>query len=124
MDRTFGFEKGVELAQTAINAAHEEARSALNGIGIVKLMGRESGYIALHSSMASGNVDVVVIPEVKFKMEGLVEHVLHKFNSSRHCVIVVADGAGQDVCTPPNSSKQFDVSFTESKAIVPSLIDN
>ncbi|KAI8802840.1 diphosphate--fructose-6-phosphate 1-phosphotransferase [Cladochytrium replicatum] len=110
MDRTFGFETAVELAQSAVNAAHEEARSALNGIGVVKLMGRESGYIALHASIASGNVDVVLIPEVKFTMEGLVEHVLQKFKSSRHCVIVVAEGAGQDVCTPPNSSKQFDVS--------------
>ena len=78
IDKTFGFDTAVEEAQKAIKAAAVEAKSALNGVGVVKLMGRQSGFIAMHAALASGSVDVCLIPEVPFAMEGpngVVEHI-------------------------------------------------
>ncbi|KAJ1560996.1 hypothetical protein HK096_006385, partial [Nowakowskiella sp. JEL0078] len=98
VERTFGFETAVELAQPAIKAAHEEARSAKNGIGIVKLMGRESGFISLHAALASGDVNLLLLPEMKFTMDGIVKYVAERFKYRRHCVIVVSEGAGQEIC--------------------------
>ncbi|KNE66306.1 hypothetical protein AMAG_10533 [Allomyces macrogynus ATCC 38327] len=53
--KTFGFETAVAMSLDPIAAAHEEARAARGGIGIVKLMGRDSGFIALHAALASGD---------------------------------------------------------------------
>lgn len=64
MDKTFGFDTAVEEAQRAINSAYIEAHSAYHGIGLVKLMGRSSGFIAMQASLASGQVDICLIPEV------------------------------------------------------------
>ncbi|KAJ3105278.1 hypothetical protein HDU97_008301 [Phlyctochytrium planicorne] len=101
VERTFGFETAVEKAQASIIAAHEEARSAKNGIGIVKLMGRESGFIALNASLASGDVNVLLLPEMCFTMDDVLSTVLERFTHRSHCVIVVSEGAGQDLCAPP-----------------------
>ena len=68
--RSFGFESAVAVACQAINAAHEEARGARNGIGLVKLMGRDSGFIAANVSLASGHANFCLIPEVEFKLDG------------------------------------------------------
>ena len=65
IDRCFGFDTAVEEAQRALLAAKVEASSAFKGIGLVKLMGRQSGFIAMQASMASGVVDVCLIPEVR-----------------------------------------------------------
>ncbi|KIZ01731.1 hypothetical protein MNEG_6227 [Monoraphidium neglectum] len=70
IDKCFGFDTAVEEAQRALLAAKVEASSARNGIGLVKLMGRQSGFIAVQASMASGVVDAVLIPEVQFKLDG------------------------------------------------------
>ncbi|KAJ3207111.1 hypothetical protein HDU67_007678 [Dinochytrium kinnereticum] len=101
VERTFGFETAVEKAQASIIAAHEEARSAKNGIGIVKLMGRESGFIALHAALASGDVNILLLPEMTFTMDSVVKTILDRFKTRSHCVIVVSEGAGQDLCAPP-----------------------
>lgn len=101
-DKTFGFDTAVHQAQDAIAAAHYEAKSALGGIGIVKLMGRESGFIAVEASLASGDVNLLFIPEIPFTMEKVMELVLDRIKGpSGHAVIVVAEGAGQDLlaCT-------------------------
>ncbi|KAI9204914.1 diphosphate--fructose-6-phosphate 1-phosphotransferase [Polychytrium aggregatum] len=100
VERTFGFETAVEMAQASIIAAHEEARSARNGIGIVKLMGRESGFIALQASLASGDVNLLLLPEMSFSMDAIVRFVLERFTERSHCVIVVSEGAGQELCAP------------------------
>jgi 6-phosphofructokinase 1 len=100
VERCFGFETAVQMAQASLVAAHEEARSARNGIGIVKLMGRESGFIALNASLASGDVNVLLLPECKFTIQDLVKHVLDRFKTRSHIMIVVAEGAGQDLCAP------------------------
>jgi len=100
VDRTFGFETAIEQAQAPILAAHQEARSVFNGIGLVKLMGRDSGFIALNASISSGDVNIVLLPEAKFTMEELIEYLIIRFKTSEHCVIVCAEGAGQDILPP------------------------
>ncbi|KAG8067409.1 hypothetical protein GUJ93_ZPchr0005g15331 [Zizania palustris] len=70
IDKSFGFDTAVEEAQRAINAAHVEAESAENGVGVVKLMGRNSGFIAMYATLASRDVDCCLIPESPFYLDG------------------------------------------------------
>ncbi|CAA7037120.1 unnamed protein product [Microthlaspi erraticum] len=100
IDRSFGFDTAVEEAQRAINAAHVEATSVENGIGLVKLMGRYSGFIAMYATLASRDVDCCLIPESPFFLEGkggLFEFIEKRLKESGHMVIVIAEGAGQDL---------------------------
>ncbi|GJN32167.1 hypothetical protein PR202_gb20649 [Eleusine coracana subsp. coracana] len=100
IDKSFGFDTAVEEAQRAINAAHVEAESAENGIGVVKLMGRNSGFIAMYATLASRDVDCCLIPESPFYLEGkggLLEFIERRLKDNGHMVIVVAEGAGQDL---------------------------
>jgi 6-phosphofructokinase 1 len=99
VDRTFGFETAVARAAEAVTAAHVEAHSAMNGIGLVKLMGRESGFIAVHTVLAVHEANFVLIPEVPFDLEGpngLLKHLEDRVTRRSHAVVVVAEGAGQD----------------------------
>lgn len=98
--RTFGFSTAIEEAADVIDSAHAEASSVLNGIGLVKLMGRDAGFIACGATLASQEVNFTLIPEVPFELEGErgLLNVLHKrLSERRHAVIVVAEGAGQDL---------------------------
>ncbi|CAN0901417.1 ATP-dependent 6-phosphofructokinase 3 [Linum grandiflorum] len=100
IDKSFGFDTAVEEAQRAINAAHVEAESAENGIGLVKLMGRYSGFIAMFATLASRDVDCCLIPESPFYLKGeggLLEFVEKRLKESGHMVIVIAEGAGQEL---------------------------
>lgn len=100
IDKSFGFDTAVEEAQRAINAAHVEAQSGENGIGVVKLMGRYSGFIAMYATLASRDVDCCLIPESPFYLEGsggLYEFIEKRLRDNGHMVIVVAEGAGQDL---------------------------
>ncbi|KAH0896591.1 hypothetical protein HID58_046159 [Brassica napus] len=100
IDRSFGFDTAVEEAQRAINAAHVEAESNENGIGFVKLMGRYSGFIAMYATLASRDVDCCLIPESPFYLEGeggLLEFIERRLKENGHMVIVLAEGAGQDL---------------------------
>lgn len=100
IDKSFGFDTAVEEAQRAINAAHVEASSMENGIGLVKLMGRYSGFIAMYSSLASRDVDCCLIPESPFYLEGpggLFEYIEKRLKENGHMVIVIAEGAGQEL---------------------------
>lgn len=97
--RSFGFETAVAEASEAINCASTEARSVKNGIGLVKLMGRNAGYIAANACLASGNANFCLIPEVKFELygqHGLMGLLEHRIRRRSHAVIVVAEGAGQE----------------------------
>lgn len=104
IERSFGFATAVEEARRAIVAAHAEARGAWNGIGLVKLMGRHAGFIAAHASLASSDVNCCLVPEVPFALHGAngflrtVEERLHR---KHHAVIVVAEGAGQELMAQP-----------------------
>lgn len=98
VDRTFGFETAVHHAAQAIRAAYAEARSAENGIGLVRLMGRHSGFIAANAALAMRNVNLVLIPELPFDLEGengIEGYLERRFKERKSTVIVVAEGAGQ-----------------------------
>ncbi|KAL2643184.1 hypothetical protein R1flu_010771 [Riccia fluitans] len=113
IDKSFGFDSAVEEAQRAINAAHVEAESVKNGIGLVKLMGRYSGYIAMYATLASRDVDCCLIPEVPFYLEGpggLYEFVHKRLRENGHMVLVVAEGAGQELMTETNTITRSDAS--------------
>jgi 6-phosphofructokinase 1 len=99
IDRSFGFNTAVSKAVEVVTAAHVEAASAINGIGLVKVMGRDSGFIAAHTALASHEVNFVLIPEVPFNLEGyngFLSHLEERLKKRGHAVIIVAEGAMQD----------------------------
>ena len=99
--RSFGFETAVAAAAEVVRNAHVEAKGTPNGIGLVKLMGRDSGFIAAYASVANPVVNFCLIPEMNFQLEGpggLLEAIANRFAAGKtHAVIVVAEGAGQDL---------------------------
>jgi 6-phosphofructokinase 1 len=98
LDKSFGFETAFEAAVQAVKCAYVEATGAVNGVGLVKLMGRDSGFIACYAALAGSNVDFVLIPEVPFELDGpggLLETLRYRLNKRGSAVIVVAEGAGQ-----------------------------
>ncbi len=99
IERSFGFETAVARATEVVTAAHAEAHSAIDGIGLVKVMGRDSGYIAAHTALASNEVNFVLIPEIRFDLQGpggLLSALEKRLDRRGHAVIVVAEGAGQE----------------------------
>ena len=107
--RSFGFETAVAAAAEVIRNAHVEAKGTPHGIGLVKLMGRDSGFIAAYSSIANPVVNFCLIPEMKFALEGpggLLEAIGNRFAAGKtHAVIVVAEGAGQDLIASTGESR-------------------
>jgi 6-phosphofructokinase 1 len=100
VSRTFGYATSVDAARSVIDVAHTEARAVLNGIGLVKLMGRDSGFIAAGATLASGEVNYCLIPEQRVELEGcngLFAKLQKRLETKRHAVIVVAEGAGQEL---------------------------
>jgi 6-phosphofructokinase 1 len=103
MDKSFGYETAAAAAVQAVHAAHTEARSSRGGVGLVKLMGRHSGFIACSAAIASGEVNCVLIPEVPFALEGdhgFLEVMRQRVVSRGHAVIIAAEGAGQEHIGP------------------------
>lgn len=99
IDRSFGFQTAFSEASESIRAAHVEAMSAPNGVGMVKVMGRHSGFIACYSALAKGDADFVLIPEVPFALDGedgVLAAIRRKVSEKGHAVVVVAEGAGQE----------------------------
>jgi 6-phosphofructokinase 1 len=99
LQKSFGFDTAVSKAVDAVTAAHMEAHSQINGIGLVKVMGRESGFIAAHTALASHEVNFVLIPEVRFDIEGpngFLYHLEKRLEDRKHAVVIVAEGALQD----------------------------
>jgi 6-phosphofructokinase 1 len=94
---TFGFETAVSEAKRATCAANAEATGARNGIGLVKLMGRDSGFIAAFSALVDNQVNFCLIPEVPFTLDGLLTSLKKRLEQRGHAVIVVAEGAGQEL---------------------------
>jgi len=100
VQKSFGFETAVSEAVDAVAGAHVEAHDAMNGIGIVKVMGRESGFIAAQTALAINDVNYVLIPEVPFELDGengLLGHLEERLQRRNHAVILAAEGAGQDL---------------------------
>jgi len=94
---TFGFETAVSEATRVTYAAHSEAKGARNGVGLVKLMGRDSGFIAAYTTIVDGQVNFCLVPEVPFTLDGFLEALKTRLERKKHAVIVVAEGAGQDL---------------------------
>ena len=105
VSQSFGVDTATAHAVTAVRAAHVEAKAAVNGIGLVKVMGRESGFIAANTALAQSDVNFCLIPENPFDMEGcngFLEHLRKRVESRGHAVILVAEGAGQELLDPTN----------------------
>jgi 6-phosphofructokinase 1 len=100
LDKSFGFETAFAEAVRAVKCAYTESTGAVNGVGLVKLMGRDSGFIACFAALAGSNVDFVLIPEVPFQLDGprgLLETLRYRLAKRGSAVIVVAEGAGQEL---------------------------
>jgi 6-phosphofructokinase 1 len=98
IDHSFGFQTAFSTAKDAIRAAHIEASAVPQGVGLVRLMGRHSGFIACYAALANNDADFVLIPEVPFRLEGadgLLARLRHRVTEQGHAVVVVAEGAGQ-----------------------------
>jgi 6-phosphofructokinase 1 len=97
IQRSFGFATACSEAGTAISSAHVEAQGARNGVGLVKLMGRESGFVATYACLAYSDVNFCLIPEVPFGLETLLAALGERLVKRGHAVVVVAEGAGQEL---------------------------
>ena len=100
IDQSFGFQTAFSMASQAIRSAHAEAKSSPNGIGLVKVMGRHSGFIACYAALAKSDANYVLIPEVSFQLDGpqgLLSNLQDRILRRGHAVIVVAEGAGQSL---------------------------
>ncbi|WP_149304564.1 ATP-dependent 6-phosphofructokinase [Pareuzebyella sediminis] len=98
IDKSFGFETAFDVASPIIRDAHNEATGAFNGISIVKLMGRDSGFIAASTAIAMPVVNFVLVPEMAFQLDGekgFLKALEHRLLTKQHALIVVAEGAGQ-----------------------------
>jgi len=106
--KTFGFDTAVGKAREVLDCAHAEAVGAPNGIGLVKVMGRDSGFIAAYATLASLEVNFCLIPEVPFELEGtgaFLDLLQDRLKQREHAVIVVAEGAGQELMQSVNRRK-------------------
>ena len=111
VSRSFGFETAVAAASEVIRSAHTEAIGAPHGVGLVKLMGRDSGFIAATAALSQSECNYVLIPEIDFDLEGpggMLNHLEKRLTTRSHAVIVVAEGAGQKFFK--NSDESHDAS--------------
>lgn len=109
LDRTFGFETAVDAARDAIHVANVEADGFPLGLGLVKVMGRNSGFIAMHAALGSRVVDLCLVPEVDFYFDGpggIIEHLTNRLLANDKVVVVVAEGAGQKLIAQQNEHNQ------------------
>lgn len=101
VDRTFGFETAVYATTDVISAAHNEATGTMNGIGLIRVMGRDSGFIAAYATLANTHMNFCLVPEIPFTLtEGpnaLLPALLDRIKRRKHAVIMVAEGAGQNL---------------------------
>ena len=98
VSRSFGFDTAVDVSRMAIQGAHNEATAYPNGVGLIKLMGRHSGFIAATAALAQQDANFVLIPEVDFDLDGpkgLLAALENRVVNRGHAVIVAAEGAGQ-----------------------------
>eukprot|EP00612_Vaucheria_litorea_P003983 CAMPEP_0171462748 /NCGR_PEP_ID=MMETSP0945-20130129/6655_1 /TAXON_ID=109269 /ORGANISM="Vaucheria litorea, Strain CCMP2940" /LENGTH=443 /DNA_ID=CAMNT_0011989323 /DNA_START=138 /DNA_END=1469 /DNA_ORIENTATION=- len=109
LDRSFGFLTAVEATQDAIRSATIEAKCNLpNGIGIVKLMGRSTGYLAAYATMASGDVDLCLVPEVDMVLSGpngCLSHLEKVVEKKGFAVVVISEGAGKNILSNDSNIK-------------------
>jgi len=97
VEQSFGFETAVSASRTAVYSAHTEAIGARNGVGLVKLMGRDSGFIAAYATLANNDVNFCLVPEVRFTPEVFLDALKNRLERRGHAVILAGEGAGQDL---------------------------
>jgi 6-phosphofructokinase 1 len=111
IEKSFGFETAFSIANDIIRNAHNEAAAAFNGVALLKLMGRDSGFIAAHAALSIQEVNFVLIPEISFDLygqRGFLRILRKRLEERHHCVVVVAEGAGQEFFD--NAEKVKDIS--------------
>lgn len=111
IEKSFGFETAFSIANDIIRSAHNEAIGAYNGISLLKLMGRDSGFIAAYAALSIQEVNFVLIPEMSFELygpKGFLDVLRKRLENRHHALIVVAEGAGQDFFE--NETKEIDAS--------------
>lgn len=109
IEQSFGFSTAVEASRPAILCAHAEAKGAWNGIGLVKLMGRDSGFIAAYATLANSDVNFCFIPEAPFVLEGeggFLQALEKRLDKKHHAVIVVAEGVGKQITATDGAQKK------------------
>lgn len=94
LDQTFGFDTACTEAVNAVDSAYVEATCNANCIGLVKLMGRHCGFIAMYACLAARHADICLLPEMDIDVEKVLQHAVHLMKTKRHAVIVVAEGCG------------------------------
>jgi len=102
VQQSFGFETAVTESRTAVYSANMEAMGARNGMGLVKLMGRESGFIAAYATLSNSDVNYCLVPEVRFDLDVFLKILKERLERKKHVVIVAAEGAGQDLMDRPD----------------------
>jgi 6-phosphofructokinase 1 len=110
VEKTFGLETAFAVAAEAVRSAHTEAVGAPNGVGLVKVMGRYSGFIAANAAIALNEVNFVLIPEVPFDLEepaGFLPVLKERLQKKHHAVIIIAEGAGQNMCAKAREKKDL-----------------
>jgi 6-phosphofructokinase 1 len=113
IEKSFGFDTAIEKTVEAVRSAHVEAKGAYNGIGLVKIMGRLSGYITATAALAQGDVNFVLIPEVPFDLDGetgFLKSLEDRIKTRGHAVILVAEGAGQELMMQNSAERKTDAS--------------
>ena len=123
IDKSFGLESAIQESVRTIRAANVEANCNLNGIGLVKLFGRTSGFVAMLSTLAARDVNICLIPEVPFNLygqNGLLDFIFQRIQIKEHCVIVVSDGARFSVkdYKTPNGRPVDDIGLIIKKEII------
>jgi 6-phosphofructokinase 1 len=98
---SFGFETAVSEARRVTYGAHSEAAAARNGVALVRLMGRESGFIAAYATLADSQVNFCLVPEVSFSLDAFLEALERRLAQRGHALVVASEGAGQDLMQVP-----------------------
>lgn len=113
IQKTFGYDTAISESVKVLQCAHVEAKGAPMGIGLVKIMGRQSGHIAVGAALAQGDVNFVLIPEIPFDLhgnKGFLSFLEKRLRTRGHCLILVAEGAGQELIRSENSPIERDAS--------------
>ena len=103
IDRSFGFSTAVRTAGEFVSGAHNEAQGAYNGLALIKVMGRDSGFIAAYTTLANPYINYCLIPEEPFSLDGsdgtkaLLPNLMERMNKKHHAVMIVAEGSGQNI---------------------------
>ncbi|MCG8700258.1 MAG: ATP-dependent 6-phosphofructokinase, partial [Bacteroidales bacterium] len=100
IEKSFGFETAFTIANEILRGAHNEAKGAYNSIALVKLMGRDSGFIAANAALAVQEVNYVIVPEMEFELygpKGFLKLLRTRLEKKHHALVVVAEGAGQSL---------------------------